>query len=195
MSVIINTILLALAVFLPHPQHTQNVFYIESWKRGSSQIEEQQFSLTLNRAKPEYETLIKDNSGKARYKLELWPGRVNGDDSAIVEWMVELTDLTQEGEGNLLRRSNDKEQDYFTAKDRIGWLYPVENPKSIDAEHDVVSIYAKRVAKIENFYLIIEVKDFHYGSRKEGLDSITVQFEFTNSYKETSKWVASTQCN
>jgi hypothetical protein len=186
----IKAILLAVTVLVPHPQQGQDVFYVESWKRGARQVQEQKLYITLNKARPEYETLIKDTSGKARYKLLLWPGRINGKDSGIAEWMVELIDLTREREGTLLRPSNDKEQDYFTAKDRIGWLYPLKNPQSISAESDVVPIFAKRVVKVENFYLIIEVKDFHFSPNKEALNSIAVQVKFTNSYKETLKLTA-----
>jgi hypothetical protein len=187
MSFTIKTILLALTIFLPYSQQGQDVFYIESWKRGTNQVQEQNICIRLNKAKPEYETLVKDNSGKAQYKLQLWPGRVSGNNSGIVEWMVELIDVTQESEGNLLRPSNDEQQDYFSAKDRIGWLYPLKNPKSIGAESDVVPIFARRIVKVENFYVIIEVKDFHFSRNKEELDSITVQVEFTNNYKESLK--------
>lgn len=184
MSVIIKTFLLVSIMFLPYLQRNQEPFYIESWKTGTRRVHEQKICVRLNKANPEYETQIKDTSGAVRYKLRLWPGRGNENDSSIVEWMVELIDITQGSEANLLRPSNDEKQDYFSAKDRIGWLYPVKNPKSIGVESDVVPIFAKRIIKIENFHLIVEVKDFHFSPNKEGLDSITVQIEFTNAQKE-----------
>ena len=74
--------------------------------------------------------------------------------------MVQLVDATREGEGDLLRRSNDIEQDYFTAKDRVGWLYPVTTPQRLGASPDVVPILARRVVRIEGFYATIQVKNF-----------------------------------
>lgn len=196
MSVIIKTFVLVSIMFLPCSYRDQDAFYIESWKRGTRQVQEQKICIRLNKAKPEYETQIKDNSGTVRYKLRLWPGRDNENDSSIVEWMVELIDITQGSEANLLNPSNDEEQDYFSAKDRIGWLYPLKNPKSTGAESDVVPIFAKRIIKIENFHLIIEVKGVHFSPNKEGLDSITVQVEFTNAQKETlMRTVASSTFN
>jgi hypothetical protein len=184
MGTMVKIILVALTGLTPYLQHNQGAFYIESWKKGTRQVEEQKLCIKLSKAKPKYEALIKDSSGRARYRLQLWPGRGNGNNPGIVEWTVGLIDVTQVGGGDLLRRSNDTGQDYFTARDRVGWLYPVENPKSINAESDVVPIFVKRVVKIEDFYLIIEVKDFHFSPRKRGLESMTVQVEFANSYKE-----------
>ncbi len=176
----VNSFIFLLATFLPASLQDPNVFAIESWKRGTRQIQEQTFGIRLDTARPEFEKVINDVSGKPKYKLVLWPGRVSEDDSDIVEWIVELTDITRKDERDLLKPSNDPEQDYFSAKDRVGWLYPMRNARSTDAS-DVVPIFTKRQVRIEGFYLLFEVKDFRFKSDTKGLSSIAVEFQFINS--------------
>lgn len=183
LSVNFYALVLFLVTAALHHQSTPYVFYVESWKRGTGRVQEQKLCVRLSAARPEYETSIRDASGEVRYRLSVWPGRASESNSDIIEWSVELIEIAQGNDVNLLTPSNDPQQDYFNAQDRIWWLYPVGNPQSIAAETDVVPFLARRVVKVENFYCIIQVKDYRFRQGEIGVfDSITIEVEFTNSY-------------
>lgn len=157
--------------------------YVESWRTGFSQIKPHKIFKRLHPRKPEYETLIRSENGKTAYKLSIWPGYVRGPGSGITGWTVELTRVGDDAGVNLLKPSNHAGQDYFDARDRIAWLYPLEDPKAKGAESAVIPFLAKRVIKIEGFYCIIQVKDYRFSEpTKDTLDTISVKIELKNDY-------------
>jgi hypothetical protein len=156
--------------------------YVESWKTGVTKIKPETLLVTLNPHAPEYERAIKNAFGKAAYRLSIWPGYADERRTRIIEWNVELTGIKDDPPINLLRPTNDSGQDYFTFRDRLGWLNPLENPQTNGAESDVVPFLAKRIVKVEGFYCIIEVKNYKRSHTKENLDSITLSVEFANNY-------------
>jgi hypothetical protein len=180
-SVLVKMALLTLAFILNHQQEKD--FYIESWEKGPSQVQEQKLQIEMNADRPEYEASIRDSTGRTRYKLSIWPDRAGVKNIDIIGWVVELIDITKNEKVNLLRPTNDIEQDYFTDEDYVWWLHPLESTKATRGKNAALSIFTKRVIKVERFYCIIEVKGFHLSKRNRAvLDSISVQVEFTNSY-------------
>jgi hypothetical protein len=154
-------------------------FYIESWKKGKTQIQEKKLLLKLNKNKPDYETVLPDSKGRIRYQLSVWAGR-GKDNSNIIEWWVELFDVADKSRVNLLKPSNDPQQDFFTAKDQPSWLYPTSDK---EIKLGIIPFQDKRVIKIENFYCIIQVKNYQFHQKNHGaLKSITVEIQFVNEF-------------
>jgi len=160
---------------------SDQAFRIESWKKGSTKIQDQTLHIKLSAMKPDFEARIKDSSGNPRYKLSFTPERSGGSGSTIVAWHADLMDLRSDKPTNLLLRSTDPEQDFFTAKDRVWWLYPGQGA-------GVVPFRSKRIVAIEGFVCMIHVKRFQPARTKGGgLESITVDVEFKNEEGATRR--------
>ena len=67
-----------------------------------------------------------------------------------------------------------EQQPSADAANNLWWLTP--NP------FGPVPIRAKRIMKVDGFYVVFQVKDLHFSPTESPyLDSMTVQFSFTNS--------------
>jgi len=154
-------------------------FYIESWKKGDRQIQEGKVLIELNKDKPKHEVVIKDSTGWDRFNLSFFPGRAPSPSTDITQWGIELVNLYEEKDINLLKPTNDPEQDYFAAEDYVWVLYPTENPPDT-----YVPLSMKRVVKIEEFYCLISVESYRLNPQKKKVfDFIKVCIEFKNQYK------------
>lgn len=161
--------LLMLAAF-SHAQSASHTTYVESFRKGPTQVTEESFEAKLSPANPTYRERIKDSAGQDRYELTIHPQIPEGDNK-ITGWLVRLKDLHHSIFANLLMSSQEPSSD---PANNLWWLKA--NPFA------PVPIRTRRIVKVESFYVVIQVKNFHFTPLDSPyLDSMTVQFSFTNS--------------
>ena len=172
-----GTFVLLLA-FLSVPQ-IENSFYIESWKEGKKQIQQQSFKITLTSKERKFETKLKDSSGKERYKLSV---QLRENEDLPPSGFVFLFEKTFWGfqDTNLLKPSNDPYQDAVSKEDVVSVLVPifVDGRRSRSVAVGLPYLM-KRIIKVESFYCILQVT--HYDQSPV---SMTVIIEFTNSFSK-----------
>lgn len=143
--------------------------YAESFRQGSIHITEESFDASLSPANPTYRERIKDAAGNDRYEMTITPLVLEGGNQ-ITSWRVALKDLRHTIYNNILVADQVPSPD---AKNNLWWL----NPNRFSA----VPIRARRIMKVDGFYVVIQVKDMHFTPLDSPyLDSMTVQFAFTN---------------
>lgn len=159
-------------------------FYIESWKKGKTQIEEKTLNLTLDDKISSYSEVIYDSFGKEKYRLFVTAGKGS---KGIIEWMAQLEELSNKSDEDLLKPSNDKKQDYYTWQDFFGWFYKgskeqfAENNQFKD-RNAVLPFLSKRIVKVENFYCLLQITDYKQNKDEEVvLDSVILQVQFSNN--------------
>lgn len=169
-------LLLSLTSIFPQP--TQNAFYVESWKKGKQQIQEQSFAVELNAGQPEFETKVRDASGKESYKLTVRLGS-NRAHALPPSGYIELTEKGLIGfkDTNLLKPSNDPAQDYFTAEDYIAILDPAMQGGRCTPANGCAPFFIKRVIKVKGFYCVVQVIKY-----TESPVSMSVRVEFANNF-------------
>jgi hypothetical protein len=165
--------LLALAVT---PLQAQNAVYVESWKKGTSKIQDQTLTIDLNANKQKFETKIKDANGKQSYRLSV-SFRFDGANQPVSAY-VELVDKGVMGfkDTNLLKPSNDPYQDYFTGAEFISLLDPAMQGDRCTIENGCAPFFAKRVIKLKGFYCIVQVLKYNQSPA-----SISLRVEFANN--------------
>lgn len=157
-------------------QSAQPTVYAESFRKGTTQITEESFEAKLNPQNATFRERIKDSRGNDRYELTMTPQGPEGD-SKITSWRVMLRDLHHTIYNNVLLAEQQPSPD---AKNNLWWLDP--NP------FGPVPIRARRVMKVDGFYVAFEVKDLHFTPLDSPyLDSMTVRFAFSNRDPGTSK--------
>ena len=128
------------------------------------------FEAKLDPRNPVYRERIKDTRGVDRYVLSIVPLGPLGDNN-ITSWQVKLADLRHSIYDNILLASQVPSPD---PKDNLWWLTP--------RRYAAVSIDARRVIKVDGFYVVFQVKAYHFTPLDSPyLDSMTVQVRFTNS--------------
>jgi hypothetical protein len=143
--------------------------FAESFRKGSTEIIEDNFDAKLTSSDPKYKERIKDSKGNDRYELTISPQIPEGDNK-ITAWRVNLRDLHHTIYTNVLLADQQPSDD---PKNNLWWLNP--NPFS------PVPIRTKRIVKIDGFYAAFQVKDLHFTPLDSPyLDSMTVSFAFTN---------------
>lgn len=164
---------LLIAMFSPQ---TQDTFYVESWKSGKQQIQEQSFTVEINAAKPKFETKLMDASGKESYKLALWlkANQLKAQQPFDYVELVEK-DIIGFKSMNLLKPSNDPYQDYFTGEDFIAVLDLAMQGEGCTPANECVPFFIKRVIRVKGFYCIVQVSKYN-----ESALSMTVHVELTN---------------
>src|SRR5579862_1265762 len=163
--------MLALLAGIAAAQNSPPTVYAESYRKGPTRITEDKFELKLTSANPEYKQRLRDSSGAERYELTITPkiGEGEGNDK-ITSWLVGLYDLRHTIYGNLVQFDQESSED---PRDNLYWLNPVHSAP--------VPILARRIIKVEGFYVVFQVKAFHYNPPDTGyVDSMTVQWEFSN---------------
>jgi len=116
----------------------------------------------------------KDLDGNDRYQLSLEPHRVGQGDDKIVSWRVQLIDPRRRYLGNYLVATKPPEPLSDQAQDRAWWLDP--------SPYAVVPLLARRVFKVESFYCVIQVEDYHKLSPESRLlDSMNVEVQLTQT--------------
>ena len=160
-------------VFIAVPLFGQNsppTVYAESFRQGSTRITEEGFDLKLTPENASYHETVKDSQGMDRYELMIAPLMPGGDDK-VTSWTVTLKDLRHSFYRNLLMAEQEPSDE---AKNNVFWL----NPKQTAP----VPLRAKRIMKVEDFYMVIQVKDLHFTPLDSPyLDSMAISFALTNT--------------
>ena len=165
-----GTLVLALAG-AASAQNSPPTVYAESFRKGPTRITEDKFEQKLTSSDPSYKQRLRDSTGTERYELTITPkiGEGEGNDK-ITSWIVGLYDLRHAVYGNVLQFDKELSEE---PRDNLYWLNPVHSAP--------VPILARRIIKVEGFYVVFQVQDFHYNPPASGyIDSMTVQLEFTN---------------
>lgn len=150
--------------------------YAESFRKGATRIVEDNFDAKLTPDSPTYRERLRDTAGNDRYELTITPQGPEGD-SKITSWKVRLRDLRHSIYSNILLAEQGPSTD---PKNNLWWLNP--NP------FGPVPIRAKRIVKVDGFYVVMQVKEMHFTPLDSPyMDSMTVQFSFTNADPRTSR--------
>ncbi len=170
MSARVVPMLALILVAAASAQSSSSTIYAESFRKGSTHITEEKFEAKLSPANPNYRERIKDSAGNDRYELTITPQGPLGDNK-ITSWRVNLRDLHHTIYNNLLVEDQQPSPD---AKNNLWWLNP--------NRFGLVPIRAKRIVRVDSFYVVFEVRDIHFTPLDSPyLDSMTVGFELTNS--------------
>lgn len=143
--------------------------YAESFRQGATRITDDKLEVKLSPAEATYRERIKDSAGNDRYELTITPQGPLGDNK-ITSWRVQLKDLKHSLYNNLLLAQQQPSEE---AKNNLWWLNP--NP------FGPVPIRARRIVKVDAFYVLLRVKDLHFTPLDSPyLDSMVLQLEVTN---------------
>jgi len=163
--------MLTLLAGVASAQNSPPTIYAESLRKGPTHITEDKFEQKLTSANPEYKQRLRDASGVERYDLIIAPkiGEGEGNDK-ITSWTLGIYDLRHSVYGNLLQFDQESSEQ---PRDNLYWLNPAHSAP--------VPILARRIIKVESFYVVFQVKDFRYNPPGTGyVDSMTVELGFTN---------------
>lgn len=165
------TIFLPWALAAPlRAQDLSPAVYAQSFRQGQTRVIEESFEARLTPQNPDYQERIKDSRGNDRYLFTITP-RVPEGDTKITSWQVKLADLHYAIYDNVLLSSQETSLD---AKNNLWWLDP--------AKFAPVSIHAQRIIKVDSFYVVLQVKAYHFTPIESPyLDSMTVQIKFSNT--------------
>ena len=166
---IVVSVALRLAAQSPAP-----AVYAESFRQGAGHIVEESFEAKLTPQDAVYRERIKDSRGADRYAFSFVPHSPEGD-TKVTSWQVKLADLRHPIYDNVLLASPSPSDDPATkAKDSLGRLDP--------SRFAAVPVSAKRIIKVESFYVVVQVKAYHFTPLDSPyLDSMTVAVEFRNT--------------
>ena len=155
-------------------QSTTADVYAESFRQGSTRIAEQSFEVKLTPQDSLYRERVKDLRGNDRYAFSIIPLGPEGD-TKITSWQGKLGDLQHRIYDNVLLVSpNPSDDPKKEAKNALCWLSP--------STFAAVPVGAKRIIKVDNFYVVLQVKAYHFTPPESPyLDSMTVEVEFTNT--------------
>jgi hypothetical protein len=144
--------------------------YAESFRQGSTHVVEETFEAKLTPQDSAYRERIKDSHGDDRYVFSILP-RIPEGDVKITNWHARLADLHHPIYENVLMTSPQPSDD---PKDALWRLDP--------GGAAPVPPGAKRIIKVDGFYVILQVKAYHFTPPDSPyLDSMTVAVEFTNT--------------
>ena len=151
-------------------QTAEPTIYAESFRHGSTRVTEDAFDVKLTPENASYRERIKDSRGEDRYEMTVTPHVLVGG-SQITFWEVKLADLRHRIYSNVLVAEQEPSPD---ARNNLWRLDP--------NRFSPVPIRARRILKVDDFYVVIQVKDLHFTPLDSPyLDSMAVQFAFTNS--------------
>jgi hypothetical protein len=144
--------------------------YAESFRKGPARVMESETEVALTSQSPTCRLRVKDQSGKDRYELGCFPQQAAENDPRITSWQIRLADLHHKMYTNVLAASVDPTED----RTQVGWLDPGKFAK--------ILITKERVVKVDGFYCVLQVKDFHFANLSQPyLDRMTLTVRFTNS--------------
>jgi len=166
--------------------------YVESWKAGNK-IREQVLKFNLDsdqNPNPEY---IRD-VGFGFYKLTLVRVPAGNNSYDFEYWAVQLQQVLSEQDKKekltcnlLIAEGCGKGKHHFPKEDSVGILFPAETPKNSVEKIFLGRYYpirAKRVIKVQNFYVFIHVNSYKMNeANPKKLDSMEVTIEFKNEYR------------
>ena len=164
-AVLLTSILLA-------AQNGAPTYYAESFRKGPTRIKEEKAEIKLTSQDPIYKQRLRDSTGAERYELAITPkigaGQGNGN---ITSWFLSLRDLRHSFYGNELQFDQELSED---PKDNLYWLNPVRSA--------AVRIRARRIFKVDSFYLVFQVKEFRFAPEDSPyLEFMTLDFECRNT--------------
>ena len=166
----LSSLLLVVLAAATCAQSTAPTVYAESFRKGSTRVTEEKFEVKLTPTDSTYRERIKDSAGNDRYELTITPQGPQGDNK-VTSWRVNLRDLHYTIYDNLLVEDQEPSQD---PKNNLWWLNP--------NRFGLVPIRAKRIIRVDGFYVVFEVKDLHFTPLDSPyLDSLAVRFQFSNS--------------
>ena len=181
----LTKIIIFLMVFLSlSTPHEQGLFYIESWKKGDTKIQEQELLININTTDSSFQTNIKDSAGKEKYVLTVSSGiKQIENQSKIININIYLSEISSFPKEENLLRTQIKDQ----FQDCIG-CDPISETLWIIAadptDGNYLPILTERIIKIESFYCIIKVKKHKLLFSKEPtLESASIQINLTNTWK------------
>jgi hypothetical protein len=159
------------------------VYFFESWKKGTRQVEEKKINIRLDTKNPIYERAVRDASGREWYRLRVEPRP--GELGDIDSWKIILLD--KEEKESVLEAKRGFSGEGIT-REKFVSLLASENRRDlyIGGFFGVgVPLSAKRVIKVESFYCVIQARNYKFHRKKgEGrFESIEIEIEFTNEYK------------
>jgi hypothetical protein len=162
---------IALLAAAASAQNASPTLYAESIKKGPTHISEDKFEIKLDANNPIYKQVLRDSNGAERYELTITPRIGEGEgNNKISSWEVSLVDPRHNIYGNLLQFDRELSED---PKDNLYWLNPRPNAP--------VPIRARRIIKVDSFYVVLQVRDFHFSPPYSPyMDWMTVQMELTN---------------
>lgn len=151
-------------------QSVSPTIYAESFRQHAARITEEAFEARLTPDDASYRERIRDSHGSDCYELTITPHGPEGDNK-ITSWNVTLRDLRHSSYGNILVAEQKPSDD---AKNNLWRLDP--------NQFGPVPIRVKRIMIVYGFYVTIQVKALHFTPLDSPyLDSMTVQFAFTNN--------------
>jgi hypothetical protein len=167
---IIGALMVAIAS-LAVAQTPPPTFYAESFRKSPVRIAEDKFEVKLSPSNASYKQRLRDSSGAERYELTISPRIPEGEGTnKITSWEVALRDLRYGVYGNLLQFDRELSEN---PRDNLYWLNPSQSAP--------VNIRARRIIKVDGFYIAFQVKDFRFFPEYSPyLISMTVQLELTN---------------
>ena len=144
--------------------------YAESFRKGPARVTESEAEVVLTPQSPTCRLRVKDQSGKDRYEVGCFPQQASENDPRITSWQIRLADLHHKIYTNVRASSVDPTED----RTQIGWLDPGKFAR--------IPITKERVVKVDGFYCVLQVKDFHFANLSDPyLDRMTLTIRFTNS--------------
>lgn len=187
-----------LMVLVINAQDNCDEIFVTSWKTGKETITtEQKFDITLSSNKKEFQSEIVADSGK-RYKLSLnyipiLERKLSETGKTTESWKIELREIYPDKEESLGENLIKYEGiggggDNFPREDLVGYIYLKD--KSLIRSENLYLIdgkfyfppKSKRVVKVENFYVVIQVKDFQLNSLdKHKVDYLNISIDFKNT--------------
>jgi hypothetical protein len=178
-----------------HGQQSSQVLSFESWKRGKTRIQPQTLNIRVDVSHPTYRAKINDDAGHHKYDLVVEPASFEKKSSTISFWTIRLlakasfgSQFLSDERVTLLKPSNDPYQDSFSTKDYAGWLSPYcdASVMETDLQEPCIAtplLRSKRVVKVEAYYIIFQVTDYHFLDRKRSsMESMSVRVEFRDTY-------------
>lgn len=175
--------LVALLTMLAVNQSSYGIFFIESWKKGETKIQEKEFLIEINTNNTNFETNIKDNGGNERYKLKVAASTIQINNKPCITGIrvyLSERDLLPE-KNNLLTTIHDPDVDCISCGDltEVVWALVPEG-----GDTGQLQFLTERIIKVESFYCIIKIKKYQFsGLRSSTLSSANIQIQFTNNSK------------
>jgi len=161
-------------------QSAATEIYAESFRQGSTRVVEDSFDIKLTPQDPIFRERIKDLGGNNRYAFSIVPKGPEGD-TKITSWQGTMADLQHPIYSNVLLVSpNPSDDPKDDAKNALCRLWP--------STFAPVPVGAKRIMKVDQFYVVLQVKAYHFTPPESPyLDSMVVRFAFSNTDPRTSR--------